>query len=126
MRKYIETSLFVSVTSILNENWFEKDKWDAKTQFAFEKYQSKLYEEKKFDYSLILWEMIHQLEINVKFAEIIKEKVKYLTVDEYQDTNPVQEKLIRILKDFGENLCAWLSGINRNKNGLYESLSVGF
>ncbi len=31
MRKYIETSLFVSVMSILNENWFEKDRWDAKT-----------------------------------------------------------------------------------------------
>lgn len=105
MRKYIETSLFVSVMSILNENWFEKDKWDAKTQLAFEKYQSKLYEEKKFDYSLILREMIYQLETNEKFAGIIRGKVKYLTVDEYQDTNPVQEKLIRILKDFGANIC---------------------
>lgn len=45
MRKYTETSLFVSVMGILNENWFEKDKWDAKTQLAFEKYQSKLYED---------------------------------------------------------------------------------
>ena len=58
MRKYTETSLFISVMGILNENWFEKDKWDTKTQLAFEKYQSKLYEEKKFDYSLILREMI--------------------------------------------------------------------
>lgn len=105
MRKYTETSLFVSVMGILNENWFEKDKWDTKTQLAFEKYQNKLYEEKKFDYSLILREMIHQLETNEKFAEIIRGKVKYLTVDEYQDTNPVQEKLIRMLKDFGANIC---------------------
>ena len=35
MRKYTETSLFVSVMGILNENWFEKDKWDTKTQLAF-------------------------------------------------------------------------------------------
>lgn len=105
MRKYTETSLFVSVMGILNENWFEKDKWDTKTQLAFEKYQSKLYEEKKFDYSLILREMIYQLEMNEKFAEIIRGKVKYLTVDEYQDINPVQEKLIRMLKDFGANIC---------------------
>lgn len=105
MRKYTETSLFISVMGILNENWFEKDKWDTKTQLVFEKYQSKLYEEKKFDYSLILREMIHQLETNEKFAEIIRGKVKYLTVDEYQDTNPVQEKLIRMLKDFGANIC---------------------
>lgn len=64
-----------------------------------------MYEEKKFDYSLILKEMINQLETNSEFAEIIKGKVKYLTVDEYQDTNPVQEKLIRILKNFGANIC---------------------
>lgn len=102
---YTETSLSISVMGILNENWFEKDKWDTKTQLAFEKYQSKLYEEKKFDYSLILREIIHQLETNEKFAEIIRGKVKYLTVDEYQDTNPVQEKLIRMLKDFGANIC---------------------
>lgn len=105
LKKYIETSLFISVMSVLNENWFEQDKWDEKTRTAFEKYQKKLYEEKKFDYSLILREMINQLEINPAFAEIIKSKVKYLTVDEYQDTNPVQEKLISILKKFGVNLC---------------------
>lgn len=105
LKKYIETSLFITVMSVLNENWFEKDKWDEKTQCAFEKYQNKMYEEKKFDYSLILKEMINQLETNSEFAEIIKSKVKYLTVDEYQDTNPVQEKLIRILKNFGANIC---------------------
>ena len=49
--------------------------------------------------------MIYQLEMNEKFAEIIRGKVKYLTVDEYQDINPVQEKLIRMLKDFGANIC---------------------
>lgn len=31
--------------------------------------------------------------------------MKYLTVDEYQDTNPIQEKLIEILKGFGANIC---------------------
>lgn len=105
LQKYVETSLFVTVMGILNENWFESDKWDKKTLVAFEKYQDKLYEEKKFDYSLILREMIYQLENNKEFAEIVKQKVKYLTVDEYQDTNPIQEKLIAILKSFGANLC---------------------
>ena len=105
LKKYIETSLFITVMSVLNENWFEQDKWDENTRTAFEKYQKKMYEEKKFDYSLILREMINQLETNSGFATIIKDKVKYLTVDEYQDTNPVQEKLIGILKSFGANIC---------------------
>ena len=65
----------------------------------------KCMKKKKFDYSLILREMINQLETNCEFAEVIKNKVKYLTVDEYQDTNPIQEKLIEILKGFGANIC---------------------
>lgn len=105
LKKYVETSLFISVMSVLNENWFEQNKWDEKTRIAFEKYRNKMYEEKKFDYSLILREMINQLETNCEFAEVIKNKVKYLTVDEYQDTNPIQEKLIEILKGFGANIC---------------------
>ena len=105
LKKYVETSLFITVMSLLNENWFEKEKWDETTQTAFEKYQKKLYEEKKFDYSLILREMIFQLENNKDFQQVIKEKVKYLTVDEYQDINPVQEKLISILKSLGANIC---------------------
>ncbi len=105
LKKYIETSLFITVMGVLNENWFEKEKWDAKTQIAFEKYQKKLYDEKKFDYSLILREMIYQLENNKEFANVIKNKVKYLTVDEYQDTNPVQERLVSLLKGFGANIC---------------------
>lgn len=50
-------------------------------------------------------EMIYQLENNKKFSKLVCEKVKYLTVDEYQDTNPVQEKLIKILKGYGTNIC---------------------
>lgn len=105
LKKYVETGLFISVMNILNENWFEQDKWDDTTKTAFEKYKEKLYSEKKFDYALILREMINQLEDNQEFADIIKNKVKYLTVDEYQDINPVQERLIQKIKEFGANLC---------------------
>lgn len=105
LQKYIETDLFVRVMSMLNENWYDSDKWSKEVQTAFEKYKKKLYAEKYFDYSLILREMVQQLESNLVFQGIIAEKVKYLTVDEYQDTNPVQEKLVRLLKDLGANIC---------------------
>lgn len=105
LQKYIETDLFVRIMSMLNENWYDSDKWSKEVQTAFEKYKKKLYAEKYFDYSLILREMVQQLESNLVFQGIIAEKVKYLTVDEYQDTNPVQEKLVRLLKDLGANIC---------------------
>lgn len=105
LQKYIETDLFVRVMSLLNENWYDSDKWSTEVQTAFKKYKDKLYAERFFDYSLILREMVEQLESNLVFQGIIAEKVKYLTVDEYQDTNPVQERLVRLLKELGANLC---------------------
>lgn len=105
LKIYVETNLFLSVISTLNENWFERDKWDVKTRTAMEKYKNTFYEKKYFDYSLIMQEMLNQLETNKEFADIIISKVKYLTVDEYQDTNPIQEHLIHFLKKGGCNLC---------------------
>lgn len=105
LKKYVETGLFISVMNILNENWFEQDKWSDATKTAFQKYKEKLYAEKKLDYALILREMINQLENNQEFAAVIRDKVKYLTVDEYQDVNLIQERLIRKMKEFGANLC---------------------
>ncbi len=105
LQKYVETNLFIHVMSMLNENWYDSHKWSTDIQTAFEKYRKKLYDEKYFDYSLILREMVEQLESNLVFRGIVAEKVKYLTVDEYQDTNPVQEKLTALLKELGANIC---------------------
>lgn len=105
LQKYIETDLFISVMSMLNENWYDSAKWSTDVQEVFQKYQEKLYAEKFFDYSLILREMVHQLESNLVFRGIVAERVKYLTVDEYQDTNPVQERLVSLLKELGANIC---------------------
>ena len=102
---YKETDLFLKTIGVLNENWFESDNWDEKTRSAVEEYQNCFYEKKYFDYSLLLKEMLYQLETNDEFANTVTEKIKYLTVDEYQDTNPIQERIIRILKDSGSNIC---------------------
>ena len=105
LKKYLETGLFLSVISVLNENSFDSYKWDEKTRQAVEKYRETFYRKNYFDYSLIMKEMLIQLESNMEFAETIKSKIKYLTVDEYQDTNPIQERLIAFIKQGGCNLC---------------------
>lgn len=105
LKIYTETNLFLSVMSTLNENWFERDKWDKKTRTAVDKYKDTFYRKSYFDYSLIMQEMLNQLENNKDFADNILSKIKYLTVDEYQDTNPIQERLIHFIKQGGCNLC---------------------
>ena len=105
LRKFVETGLFLTVMSTLNENWFERDKWDEKTKNAVDNYKKVFYEKNYFDYSLIMQEMLYQLENNQEFAKTVTNQIKYLTVDEYQDTNPIQERLIHFLKNGGCNLC---------------------
>lgn len=105
LRKFVETGLFLNVMSTLNENWFEREKWDEKTKKAVDNYKKVFYEKNYFDYSLIMQEMLYQLENNQEFAKTVTNQIKYLTVDEYQDTNPIQERLIRFLKEGGCNLC---------------------
>ncbi len=106
LKKYIDTDLFIKVMNLLNENWTDEYKWSSEVRSAFHKYKDKLYSEHFFDYSLILREMVEQIQTSLVFQGIIREKVKYLTIDEYQDTNPVQEKLVEALKGLGANICA--------------------
>ena len=71
LRKFVETGLFLNVISTLNENWFEHEKWDEKTKRAVENYKKLFYTKNYFDYSLIMQEMLYQLENNLEFAKLI-------------------------------------------------------
>lgn len=44
LKIYSETNLFLSVMSTLNENWFERGKWDDKMQDAVDNYRKTFYE----------------------------------------------------------------------------------
>ena len=35
----------------------------------------------------------------------MRDDIRYVVVDEYQDTNPIQERLVEQLCRFGANLC---------------------
>ena len=41
----------------------------------------------------------------VRVQEHVENDIKYVVVDEYQDVNPLQERLVRGLVRFGANLC---------------------
>lgn len=105
LKIYTETNLFLQVLSVLNESFENRKKWDQRTKTAVAKYKQLLYDHHYFDYSLILREMIEQLDSNKEFYKVVTERVKYLTVDEYQDINPIQESLIKRIKNGGCNLC---------------------
>lgn len=41
----------------------------------------------------------------IVLRDFVRDDVKYVIVDEYQDVNPIQERLVGRLVHFGANLC---------------------
>lgn len=50
-------------------------------------------------------EAVRCLESDMALREKISSRVRYLVVDEYQDVNPLQERLIRLLNELGAQVC---------------------
>ena len=72
---------------------------------AVQEYTQLLINKKYLDYTMIIAQALAELEKNIVLQEKFSKQLKYLVVDEYQDINPLQEKLIRQIHDLGANLC---------------------
>jgi len=72
---------------------------------ALERYDEKLENRRFLDFSSIMSLAVQQLENNNNILNEVRERFTHITVDEYQDINPIQEKLIRLLIGENGNLC---------------------
>ena len=102
-----------STISALKSEYIDAISYEKKAREYYEKTISKIYSEyqkelkKKnaldFDDLIML-----AVKIFEEFPEILKkyqEKFKYILVDEYQDTDPIQYRLIKLLSSRYKNLC---------------------
>lgn len=69
----------------------------------FDYYQKKMFENKKYDYNDMLLEVINKLENHQYLLQIIQEKFQYFLVDEHQDTNAAQNKIVELLCNYFDN-----------------------
>ena len=72
---------------------------------AVEHYRRQLLDDAYLDFDEQLLRTVEMLETDVGVRKRIHERIQYLLVDEYQDINPVQERLIRAIHDGGAELC---------------------
>ena len=79
---------------------------------SFEQYMDLIESHAVFDYSEIISRAVAYLEGDPyedddfgRVQEHVRDDIKYVVVDEYQDVNPLQERLVRGLVRFGANLC---------------------
>jgi DNA helicase-2/ATP-dependent DNA helicase PcrA len=103
--RYRNAGTFAEMVSVLREGDVDLKKLDGTAAAdCLERYCALLHEKKYFDFTSIMSEAVAFLEDDPDFRARVAGTVRYLTVDEYQDVNPLQERLIRQLADLGADV----------------------
>jgi DNA helicase-2/ATP-dependent DNA helicase PcrA len=111
LRRYVNSRLYMQVTNILREDDVDKSLLPAELVAHLDGYRKLLHKLNYFDYAELLRTVVDLLAedegdpVAGPLVRHVRDHVRYVVVDEYQDTNPVQERLIEQLSRFGANLC---------------------
>ena len=97
-------NLFLSCIEKMIDDYDNHEQWSEEHKAVFEKYKNSLYSRGYIDFALLIFEAIEQLRNN-ELAKQFLQTIKYLVVDEYQDVDDLQEKLVSIIVDAGANVC---------------------
>ena len=106
LKRFAESGLFLNVLEMLREADIN---WPLLTDYpvgsALVKYNDLLDSLAYFDFTKMQSEAVKHLANDEDLREKVAERVRYVVVDEYQDVNPLQEKLIQTLHELGANVC---------------------
>ena len=72
---------------------------------AYKLYIKQLYEANIVDFSYLQVEFFNMLVKNKEFLDKINHDFEYIMVDEYQDSNKIQEKILLLISRFKKNIC---------------------
>lgn len=78
-------------------------------------YCDMLQEKKLLDFAHLQTEVYRMLLDNPQLLKTLREKIRYLMIDEYQDTNYIQEQLVFLLAGENGNLCV----VGDDDQGIY-------
>jgi DNA helicase-2/ATP-dependent DNA helicase PcrA len=97
-------NLFLQCIEKMIDDYDNADSWTQEQRDALNKYMNCLYDHKYIDYSLMIFETLRQIDQNQAVKDYLSH-IKYLVVDEYQDIDDLQEKLILCIAKAGANIC---------------------
>lgn len=70
---------------------------------VYEQYEESLKEECLYDFSDMIMEVLAVLRVNKELLQVLQEEHQYVLVDEHQDTNNAQNKIIELLMSYHPN-----------------------
>lgn len=82
-----------------------KDIFEEKTHLVFKEYQKRLKQNNAMDFDDLLLKPIELFERHPKILCKYQDKFRFILVDEYQDTNRAQYKLIKMIAGKYKNIC---------------------
>ena len=100
-RNYVQALSRIRESDIVNRSALQ----ETPAYRAVEHYRRQLLGSAYLDFDEQLLLAVETLEADGDVRQRLSERIKYLLVDEYQDVNPVQERLIRLIHDGGAELC---------------------
>ena len=107
LRRYVDTERYTAALSALREDEVgaRRLRGCSVAEVGLPRYRDQMDEDGYLDFSALLELAVRELDANAGLRRRLAERVKCVIVDEYQDVNPVQERLIRLLHDLGAGLC---------------------
>jgi DNA helicase-2/ATP-dependent DNA helicase PcrA len=110
LRRYQDSRLYLQVMSVLREDQPNTALIPDGVRQSFASYRGLLHRHAYFDYTEILQVAVELLENEVDprldlLRDRVRRGISFVVVDEYQDVNPVQERMIEELTRHGANLC---------------------
>ena len=107
LKRYVDSDRYIAALNALREDEINADAMKACSTFhtGLPHYQKQLNEDGYLDFSAMLQITVQEIKRSKTLKQRLSERIKCVIVDEYQDVNPVQEHLIRLLSDCGADLC---------------------
>ena len=83
----------------------EFDTYNSVIARLYKRYQSKLQQYNAMDFDDLIYNAVRLFEENPDVLGYYQQKFQYILVDEYQDTNHAQYRLVQLLAQTHQNLC---------------------
>jgi DNA helicase-2/ATP-dependent DNA helicase PcrA len=106
LQRFIDTKQYIDAMNILREARLDEPKLKGCSVVnGLRSYQQLLTDRRYLDYSGIMLEAVKAIAGNEELRKRLAERVKHVIVDEYQDVNPVQECVVRLMSNLGAQIC---------------------
>jgi len=113
LSRWKDSRLYARALSILQEDAVDQEAVPDGVNDSLDSYLQMIAKRNYFDYTTMVATAVAYLESDEDDPDRptqavlrhVRDHVKYVVVDEYQDVNPLQERLVAALVRFGANLC---------------------